>query len=143
MNRSEEITLMLVEDDDVDVYALKRAISKSGLNNPIVRAIDGQDALEKLRGQNGQDRVEKPYIILLDINMPRLNGLEFLNELKKDPQLWDSVVFVLSTSNDEKDKQAAFKHGVAGYICKSDYEQGFGPIFEMLDRYQSTSIIPR
>lgn len=129
---SKEVTILLVDDDDVDVMGVTRALKKLKIINPIVRAHDGIEALELLRHS---DAIQKPYLILLDINMPRMNGLEMLAELRKDAVLSDSVVFVLTTSKIDEDKVAAYKNHVAGYIVKNRVEDGFMRIIDMLDHY--------
>lgn len=110
--------IMLVEDDVVDVMTVKRAFKKVGINNPMYVANDGLVALEMLRGASSNKIDEQPKIVLLDLNMPRMSGLEFLEELRKDPALKSIVVFVLTTSRDHRDREAAYNHNVAGYIVK-------------------------
>jgi len=137
-----QVTFLLVEDDDVDVMCLQRAFRELGIANQLVVANDGIEALEMLRGENGYDPIPKPYIILLDLNMPRMNGTEFLTELRKDPAIKHSVVFVLTTSDDEQDKINAYEHHVAGYIVKSEAGRSFQPALEMLDRYWRVVELP-
>ncbi len=134
-----EVTILLVEDDDVDVMGIERALRKLKILNHIVRAKDGLEALELLRDP---DAVRRPYIILLDINMPRMNGLEMLAELRDDPRLTSAVVFVLTTSKSDEDKVAAYKQHVAGYIVKSQVGDGFLRIMEMLDHYWRVVELP-
>ena len=95
MSETKPVTIFLVEDDEVEAEAVTRAFRKAHIGNPIETARDGVEALERLRGQNGQQKLEKPYLILLDLNMPRMNGLEFLQELRGDADLSSTVVFVL------------------------------------------------
>lgn len=114
------VTILLVDDDEVDVKSLKRAFRKMGIANPVAEARNGIEALAILRGQGPQPSLPRPYIILLDLNMPRMNGFEFLAELRSDPALRDSVVFVFSTSKDEQDVLEAYRYNVAGYMTKSD-----------------------
>lgn len=99
--------------------------------NPIIRAKDGVEALELLR--NGD--VRHPYLILLDLNMPRMGGLELLQVIRNDPQLELSVVFVLTTSKDDEDKLAAYKQHIAGYIVKENLDSGFEQLVNMIDHY--------
>lgn len=112
------IHILLVEDDDVDAEVVQRSFEKLKLLNPITCANDGIEALQMLRGEGGHERVPRPYIILLDINLPRMNGLEFLHNLRQDDELKHSVVFVLTTSSNEADMRAAYEDHVAGYFLK-------------------------
>jgi len=127
-----EVTILLVDDDDVDVIGIQRAFKKHKILNPIIRARDGLEGLELLRDPQA---VQRPYIVLLDINMPRMNGLEMLDKLRNDPLLSSAVVFVLTTSKSDEDKTAAYQKHIAGYIVKSKAGDGFLQMVEMLDRY--------
>ena len=91
--------LLHVEDDDICQMMLSREFKKAKIANPISGACDGIDALEMLRGTNGRERLSRPFLILLDLNMPRMNGIEFLQELRQDDDLRKSIVFVLTTSD--------------------------------------------
>lgn len=124
-------TILLVEDDDVDAKSVERAFKKLKIVNPIVRAKDGMIALELLK----KCEVSKPYLILLDLNMPRMGGLEFLAEIRKDEGLKNSVVFVLTTSKDDEDKLAAYEKNIAGYIVKERLQYGFDELVKLLDHY--------
>ena len=88
------ITLFLIEDDDIDALTIERSFKKNRISNSIIRATDGIDALEKLRS----GAVPKPFVILLDIHMPRMTGHEFLDELRADENYANTVVFILTTS---------------------------------------------
>lgn len=124
-------TILLVEDDDVDAKSVERAFKKLKIVNPIVRAKDGMVALELLE----KGEVLKPYLILLDLNMPRMGGLEFLAELRKNENMKNSVVFVLTTSKDDEDKLAAYEKNIAGYIVKEKLQYGFDELVKLLDHY--------
>lgn len=137
-----DVTFLLVEDDDIEVRALQRSFKKLKIANDIIIAHDGIEALEVLRGENGHVQPSQPFIILLDINMPRMNGLEFLQEVRKDPKLGQNVIFILTTSNDEEDKLAAYESNVAGYIVKSNAGADFMNALEMLDRYWRVVELP-
>ncbi len=113
------VHFLLVDDDDYDVMAIQRAFQTLRILNPIHVARDGVEALEKLRGVNGE-AVPIPRVLLLDLNMPRMNGLEFLGELRGDPELSSTTVFVLTTSDGESDRKAAATYNVSGYVVKSD-----------------------
>lgn len=129
------VTFLLVEDDEVDVKAIKRSLDALRIANPLVVARDGREALECLRGQNGRPKIESPYLILLDLNMPRMNGLEFLAELRADRELNTAVVFVLTTSRDERDRLSAYEKHVAGYIVKSNVADSFAEAMKLIDHY--------
>lgn len=129
------ISILLVEDDDVDAEAAIRAFKKQKISNPIIVARDGLEALELLRGENGQDKIASPYIILLDVNMPRMNGHEFLKELRQDKKLHNCIVFVLTTSKADRDIESAYNQNVAGYILKSCAGEDFTNLVGLLDHY--------
>jgi CheY-like chemotaxis protein len=121
MNNQEEklLNILLVEDDSVDVMNVQRAFKKNNITNPLNIAFNGVEALNMLRGTNGKPKLNPtPRIILLDINMPKMNGIEFLRELRVDPELKSISVFVMTTSNDDQDKIEAYNLYVAGYILK-------------------------
>jgi CheY-like chemotaxis protein len=124
-------SILLVEDDDIDAMSVQRAFQRMKIANPIVRAKDGIEALDILL----KGGIEQPYLILLDLNMPRMGGLELLDTIRNNPQLELSVVFVLTTSKDDEDKIKAYKHHVAGYIVKEKLDEGFEQLVRMLDHY--------
>jgi len=130
-----EVTILLVEDDEIDVKAVKRAFRDLKIANPIVEAVDGVDALEILRGENGKTRLPSPHLILLDLNMPRMSGLEFLAELRKDPRLQRSIVFVMTTSAAEEDRVNAYNLNIAGYVLKHSPGHSFLEAVSMLEHF--------
>lgn len=117
------VNILVVEDDEIDVESLKRLFSKKDIKNPVYYASNGIEALEIMRGENNQSKVPKPYIVLLDINMPMMNGIEFLKEIRSDEDLKDTVVFVLTTSPRDEDKATTYKLNVAGYFLKKDIKE--------------------
>lgn len=123
--------LLVIDDDDIDVTALRRAMTRLKLLNPVYRARDGLEGLELLRS----GAIPMPYIILLDINMPRMNGLEFLEALRGDPALTHAVVFVLTTSKSDEDIIAAYREHVAGYLLKQRMDSDFMQVVGLLDHY--------
>lgn len=127
-----EVTILLIDDDDIDSMGVVRALKRLKILNPVVRARDGAEGLALLRDPLA---VRRPYIVLLDLNMPRMNGLEMLKELRSDRALSSSLVFVLTTSKADEDNVAAYKQNVAGYIVKSQVGDGFMRVMEMLDHY--------
>lgn len=110
------MTILLIEDDEVDIMNVKRAFKKNNISNPLLVAHNGLEALEILRS-NAVD-APKPKIVLLDLNMPKMGGIEFLKEIRQDPELSTLSVFVMTTSNEDGDKIDAFNLNVAGYILK-------------------------
>ena len=135
-------TLLLVDDDDVDIMSLRRVFDELGVHNPVVVAHDGIDALEHLRGENGRTRIEPPFVILLDLNMPRMDGIEFLAELRADDALRQSIVFVLTTSSAQKDRVQAYAHNVAGFITKGTSGDVIREAVRMLDLYWRVVQLP-
>jgi CheY-like chemotaxis protein len=129
MRSSRVVTILLVEDDEVDVKALKWAFEKLKVANPLVIARDGVEALEVLRD------LPRPYLIITDINMPRMNGIELLRQIRQNDQFRDSIVFVLTTSNDEQDKIDAYDLNVAGYMLKTDMGTSFQRAISLIDNY--------
>ncbi len=129
------VHVLLVEDDEVDSEAIVRSFQKHSFANPITIVTNGEDALKVLRGEGAYDRIPAPYLILLDINMPRMNGLEFLKILRQDPELRSSIVFVLTTSDSARDKLAAYQEQVAGYLLKQRSGTNFAELVRMLDSY--------
>lgn len=136
------VNILLVEDDEVDVMAVKRAFRELKIANPLTLAKDGIEALEILRGINGYSPIPRPLIILLDLNMPRMGGLEFLDELRKDPDLHRCVVFVMTTSADERDRVRAYDKNVAGYVLKHNLEHSFMDAIAMLEHYWRVVELP-
>ena len=121
MSPTEEklLNILLVEDDSVDVMNVQRAFVKNNITNPLHIAFNGVEALNMLRGSNGKPKLNPmPRIILLDINMPKMNGLEFLRAIRNDNDLKSVSVFVMTTSNDDQDKIEAYNLNVAGDILK-------------------------
>jgi CheY-like chemotaxis protein len=133
------LNILLVEDDKVDVMNVERALRKNNLTNPLFVAPNGVEALRMLRDGTvpGVRR-----LILLDLNMPRMNGLEFLRELRADPALSISPVVVLTTSNDERDKLAAYDQHVAGYLLKPVTFTNFVELMATLNKYWALVELP-
>jgi CheY-like chemotaxis protein len=129
------VTILLVDDDKVDTMAVRRAFRELHITNPLIETRNGIEALERLRGENGQQKVASPCLVLLDLNMPRMGGLEFLAELRGDPSLRRTVVFVMTTSAAEEDRMRAYDRNVAGYVLKHLPGQSFLDQIGMLERY--------
>jgi CheY-like chemotaxis protein len=136
------IKVLLVDDDEVDRLAVRRAFKKHRIANDIVEATNGLEALALLRGGEGRPALERPYLILLDLNMPVMNGLEFLDALRADPALADAVVFILSTSRSELDVAQGYRRNVAGYMVKSNVGDGFLDAVRLLEAYWRVVELP-
>lgn len=133
-----ERPLLLVEDDEIDVLTFQRSLKEIHLMNPVYVASDGEEALTILR----EPANTSPCLILLDLNMPRMTGLELLQILKQDTAFKRIPVVVLTTSKDERDKIESFKLGVAGYMVKPvDYHQ-FVEVIRVIDQYWTLSELP-
>ena len=131
------INILLVEDDEVDVMNVKRAFKKNNIHNPLFVAGNGIEALSLLRSKNNQSSTipQQRRLILLDLNMPKMNGLEFLHELRADPNLMSIPVIVLTTSDEDKDKLEAYQLNVAGYILKPVTFSKFAEVIGTLNKY--------
>ncbi len=136
------VNLLLVEDDEVDIQGFRRAFAKQRIGNPITVARDGLQALEILRGADGKEKLPKPYIILLDLNMPRMDGIEFLEVIRADPDLKSAIVFMVTTSKAEEDKTRAYGLNVAGYIVKQDPANTFLDAVSLLEHYWKIIELP-
>lgn len=133
------LNILLVEDDEVDVMNVRRAFRTREITHPLHVAESAQQALEMLRsGAVPRER----RLVLLDLNMPRMNGIEFLRALRAEPELACTPVVVLTTSNDERDRVEAFNLNVAGYILKPVTFQSFCEAMTTLDRYWSLVELP-
>lgn len=133
------LNILLIEDDQVDVMNVKRAFEKNRIANPLYVAGDGLEAMEMLRaGKVPRDR----RIILLDLNMPRMNGIEFLRALRADPELMLTPVVVLTTSDDERDKISAYNLNVAGYLLKPVTFINFVEVMAALNKYWTLVELP-
>ncbi|GAB1718783.1 MAG: response regulator [Nitrosospira sp.] len=130
--------ILLVEDDQVDTMTVMRALKEIHVTNPLVHLENGEDAVNYLR----DPQKEKPCIILLDLNMPIMNGIEFLQVVKNDSKVRCIPVVVLTTSEEQQDKVNSFNLGVAGYMAKPvDYRQ-FVEVMRSIDAYWTISEMP-
>ncbi|MCB2378173.1 response regulator [Hymenobacter sp. BT635] len=111
-------SILLVEDDQMDIMNVQRELRKHDINVPLHIAKNGREALHLLRGEGGQNPISKPSVVMLDINMPRMNGLELLDTLRSDPEFVGLNVFIMTTSDLETDRLKARDLAVSGYIIK-------------------------
>jgi CheY-like chemotaxis protein len=129
------IKILLVEDDDIDAATVMRGLAAAKIVNPVVRAKDGVEALEILKGSNGREKLQPPYLLLVDIRMPRLDGLSLIREIRNSPALQRTVIFVLTTSDNDSDRTAAYEGHVAGYIIKAHTSHQFQHLARMLEYF--------
>jgi CheY-like chemotaxis protein len=130
--------ILLVEDDQIDVMTVRRALKDLKVSNQLEVRQNGEDALVYLKNQNQA----RPCLILLDLRMPRMNGLEFLEEIKKDQNLRTLPVVVMTSSEEEQDILQSYQHGIAGYIVKPVDYQSFVEALRTVDLYWTLSKIP-
>ncbi|WP_296311087.1 response regulator [Winogradskyella sp. UBA3174] len=134
---SKALKILLIEDDIIEVMKLDRVISSLKLNHLIIKAKNGEEALGVL-----QKKEILPDIILLDLNMPKINGIEFLSILKTDETLKYIPTIILTTSNNQKDLLDCYEIGVAGYVIKPlKYEDYVGKIEKLLEYWSINELI--
>ena len=142
MSEVAPLHVLLVEDDDVAAEAVMRSLQRAQIQAPVTWVEDGQAALDVLRDQDPERRAPRPRIVLLDLNMPRMNGFEFLEAIRSDAQLKDEVVFVLTTSSADTDRNRAYNENVAGYMVKSAVGPQFAKLINLLDGYRQAVQLP-
>ncbi len=135
-------TFLLVDDDVVSIMAMKRALKSLKIVNHTIVAKDGQEALEILTGAASVEGSLPPFIVTLDLNMPRMNGLEFLDAVRADPRLQRLVIFVFTTSDMPDDIQSAYSKNIAGYLVKDNPSETFAKALDMLGSYSRIVELP-
>ena len=133
------LNILLVDDDEVDVMNVQRAFKKANITNPLYVAGNGIEALEMLRGPI---LPRERRLVLLDINMPKMNGIELLREVRKDPLLKALCVVVLTTSNEDRDRIDAYQLNVAGYLLKPVTFIDFVDVMSTLTKYWTLMEMP-
>jgi CheY-like chemotaxis protein len=140
MTPDRALNLVLVDDDEIDVMNVRRALERAHVTNPVFVAHNGLEALELLRS----DKVPKDRrLVLLDLNMPKMNGIEFLREVRNDPNLRSTPVVVLTTSDDDRDKIQAYDLNVAGYLLKPVTFVNFVDVMAALNKYWALVELPQ
>lgn len=130
--------ILLVEDDDVDAITTRRALKEVNITNELIHKVDGEDALGYLETTDGQ----KPCLILLDLNMPKMNGFEFLKNIKNNKNLKKIPVVVLTTSDADQNIFDSFGLGVVGYVTKPVSYREFVEAMRTIDMYWTLSMMP-
>jgi CheY-like chemotaxis protein len=133
------LNILLVDDDEVDVMTVKRAFSRANITNKVYVATDGIEALSLLRG-DGIPPARR--LVLLDLNMPRMSGIEVLREIRADPALHAITVVVLTTSNEDRDRVEAYQLNVAGYLLKPVTFHAFADVMSTLNKYWTLMEMP-
>lgn len=131
------LNVLIVEDDDVAAESITRSLKKVAPEINLVYAEHGQIAIEILEKRHPTRTLNTPYLVLLDLNMPVMNGFEFLEYIREDPILQDNVVFILTTSNDDNDRSRAYDNNVAGYMVKSAVGPQFAKLAMLMDAYRN------
>ena len=131
--------ILLVEDDSVDAMTVKRAMRDLQVNHSVIHSVNGEEAMKYLTSPD----TEKPFVILLDLNMPKMNGIEFLKVIKAHPELKTIPVIVLTTSKERQDVLDSFEIGASGYMVKPvDYSK-FVEILSKIMIYWNSSELPK
>ncbi len=139
---SAQTNVLLVDDDQVDQEAVRRALDASTFDCSLTIASNGLEALDILRAPDGIMTMDRPLLILLDLNMPKMNGFEFLSEIRADPELESAVVFVLSTSRRDEDVLRSYEYRVAGFLSKDTIAADFSLLANFLQSYANLVDFP-
>ncbi|MCB0085277.1 MAG: response regulator [Caldilineaceae bacterium] len=142
LTKKSQMHILLVEDDVVDAEALQRAFRQHQFTAPVSVVKNGREALAFLRKQCIRHGTARRYLILLDLNMPQMNGFEFLTALRQDEQLKQNIVFVLTTSKQDQDIRAAYDQQIAGYLLKAPGANNFEQLIALLKSYDQTIEFP-
>jgi len=138
----EPVRFIIIDDDDISLMAVKRSIKKLKIANPVTTAKDGVEAMEILHGLIGRDGKLPPCILTLDLNMPKMGGLEFLDKIRSNSTFSKLIVFVLTTSNTPSDIARAYEKNIAGYIVKGNETETLSVALELLNDYSQLVVLP-
>jgi CheY-like chemotaxis protein len=133
------LNILLVDDDEIDVMTVRRAFAKANIANKLYVATDGVEALHLLRTDSVPPQRR---LVLLDLNMPRMSGIEVLREIRSDPELAAMTVVVLTTSNEDRDRVEAYRLNVAGYLLKPVTFHAFAEVMVTLNKYWTLMEMP-
>jgi CheY-like chemotaxis protein len=137
-----QATILLVEDDDVDAETVERGLRSASIEGSLLRAHDGVEAMDMLEGRHGRTKMRPPFLMLVDIRMPRMDGLSLIHAVRRNVSLQRTIIFVLTTSDSERDRLAAYNEHVAGYIIKSGSIDQYHRLAKMLEYYLSIVELP-
>ncbi len=138
----DKMNILAVEDNDIDFMMLKRGLKKAGITGALVRAHDGAEALEILHRQRSESVIPTPFLILLDINMPRMNGHEFMAALRETSEISDARVVFFTTSDNARDVVLAYGKFAAGYLTKPQNSVELSVMLEQLKSYWTSCTHP-
>lgn len=130
-------TLLVVDDDEIDREIILRALSEHGLEVPVAYAANGNEAIELMKAET-----DTAFVVLLDLNMPVLDGFETLDVMRNDPDLMKTPVFILSTSDEARDIDQSYRMGISGYLRKAEIDEGMERIISLLRAYIETVKLP-
>ena len=140
-----DVSILVVEDDEVDIRNIRRAFGRNGIRNPVHFVEDGESALAFLRHEapfEDPSDAPRPALILLDLNLPKMNGLEFLQTYKEDPSLRDIPAVILTTSDEPTDRRRSYEYGISGYIVKPVSFESFTEAMRRFELYWSICEVP-
>jgi CheY-like chemotaxis protein len=139
---SQHVHIVMIDDDDVDVEAVARLLSTQAAPYTLTVFHNGREAQDALSGDFGRRLLTEPYLVLLDLNMPRMNGFELLEWLRSHPDLQRSIIYVFTTSVAAVDVERAYRHFVAGYLPKAQMGAGYTNLLSLLDTLSGTVHFP-
>lgn len=140
----EPFEILLLEDEPADAHLVRISLKEAKVHCRLHHQLDGRDGMDFLQRKSPFEDAPRPNLILLDLNMPRMNGHEFLHAIKAEQSLCDIPVVVLTTSEVERDVEASFKHGASGYITKPvDIQQFTDAIAQLSDYWFVLTRLPR
>jgi CheY-like chemotaxis protein len=139
---NQHMHIVMIDDDDIDVEAVARLLNKHAVPFTLTVFHNGREAQDALNGDFGRRLMAEPYLILLDLNMPRMNGFEFLHWLRSHPDWQRSIIFVFTTSEEAADLERAYSHFVAGYLTKTQMGAGYANLLPLLDALDTTVRFP-
>lgn len=139
---TQPLQILLVEDDDVDAEVLLRGFRCQDCPPAVTVARDGLEALEALRGQGEQNPPLRPHLIITDLNLPRMNGLQLIQALRQDLLLRRSIIFVLSSSALDVDTAAVYDQHIAGYLLKSNLGEQASGLLKLIESYRELVKFP-
>ncbi|MEC9197520.1 MAG: response regulator [Pseudomonadota bacterium] len=135
--QTSKATLLVVDDDEIDREIILRALAEHGLEVPVAYAANGNEAIEIMKSET-----DTAFVVLLDLNMPVLDGFETLDVMRNDPDLMKTPVFILSTSDEERDIDQSYRMGISGYLRKAEIDEGMERIISLMRAYIETVKLP-